>query len=108
MSASKARLVVAHLAQDHDHQGAYAVARALRDAGHEVVYTGPDQSPEQTVETSLQEDADAIVLVASGGSDPLVVRVIGLLAACDAADVGVVAVDPAARDSVQRVAELLG
>src|SRR5262249_28271457 len=71
----------------HD-RGAKIVARALRDAGMEVVYTGLHQTPEQIVETALQEDADAIGLsVLSGAHMTLFARVIELLESKGAADV---------------------
>ena len=67
-----------------------AVARALRDAGHEVVYAGPGQSLEQLVASALQEDADLIGLVTAEGE--ALVGVLGdLLRDHDAADIGVVA-----------------
>lgn len=64
------------------------VARALRDAGVEVIYTGLHQTPEQIVETAIQEDADAIGLsVLSGAHMTLFARVIALLAERDASDI---------------------
>ena len=63
----------------HD-RGAKIIARALRDAGMEVIYTGLHQTPEQIVETALQEDADAIGLsILSGAHMTLVPRILGLL-----------------------------
>ncbi|WP_310527139.1 cobalamin-dependent protein [Nocardioides sp.] len=50
--------------------GEPGLARALRDAGHEVIYTGPDQSPEQIVATAIQEDADVIGLSARSDGEP--------------------------------------
>jgi methylmalonyl-CoA mutase C-terminal domain/subunit len=71
----------------HD-RGAKVVARALRDAGMEVVYTGLHQTPEQIVETALQEDADAIGLsVLSGAHMTLFRRVIELLSLREARDI---------------------
>ncbi len=71
----------------HD-RGAKVVARALRDAGVEVVYTGLHQTPEQIVETAIQEDADAIGMsVLSGAHMTLFRKVIDLLAARDAGDI---------------------
>ena len=71
----------------HD-RGAKVVARALRDAGMEVIYTGLHQTPEQIVATALAEDADAIGLsVLSGAHLTLFRRVVELLAAADAADI---------------------
>ena len=71
----------------HD-RGAKVVARALRDAGVEVVYTGLHQTPEQIVETAIQEDADAVGLsVLSGAHLTLFARVIELLREREAADI---------------------
>ncbi len=73
----------------HD-RGAKIVARALRDAGHEVIYTGLHQTPEQIVETAIQEDADLIGLsVLSGAHMTLFRRLLELLAERDAADIRV-------------------
>ena len=74
----------------HD-RGAKIIARTLRDAGMEVIYTGLHQTPEQIVETALQEDADAIgISILSGAHMTLVPRILDLLAARDASDVLVV------------------
>ena len=71
----------------HD-RGAKIIARALRDAGMEVIYTGLHQTPEQIVETVLQEDADAVGLsILSGAHMTLVPRIIDLLREQDAGDV---------------------
>ena len=71
----------------HD-RGAKVVARALRDAGVEVIYTGLHQTPEQIVETAIQEDADAIGMsVLSGAHMTLFARVIELLAEREASDI---------------------
>lgn len=71
----------------HD-RGAKVVARALRDAGVEVVYTGLHQTPEQIVETAIQEDADAIGLsILSGAHMTLFPAVVELLRERDAADI---------------------
>ncbi len=82
------RVVVAKPGLDGHDRGAKVVARALRDAGMEVIYTGLHQSPEQIVETALQEDADAIGLsILSGAHMTLFRKVIDLLAARDASDI---------------------
>jgi methylmalonyl-CoA mutase C-terminal domain/subunit len=82
------RVVVAKPGLDGHDRGAKVVARALRDAGMEVIYTGLHQTPEQIVETSLQEDADAIGLsVLSGAHMTLFRRVVELLQERDAQDV---------------------
>ena len=71
----------------HD-RGAKIIARALRDAGMEVIYTGLHQTPEQIVETVLQEDADAVGLsILSGAHMTLVPRVVELLREQEAGDV---------------------
>ncbi|HEU4912561.1 MAG TPA: cobalamin B12-binding domain-containing protein [Actinomycetes bacterium] len=82
------RVVVAKPGLDGHDRGAKVVARALRDAGVEVVYTGLHQTPEQIVETAIQEDADAIGMsVLSGAHMTLFARVIELLAERDASDI---------------------
>jgi methylmalonyl-CoA mutase C-terminal domain/subunit len=82
------RVVVAKPGLDGHDRGAKIIARALRDAGMEVIYTGLHQTPEQIVETVLQEDADAVGLsILSGAHMTLVPRVIELLRAQDAGDV---------------------
>ena len=82
------RVVVAKPGLDGHDRGAKVVARALRDAGVEVVYTGLHQTPEQIVETAIQEDADAIGMsVLSGAHMTLFARVIDLLRDRDASDI---------------------
>ena len=82
------RIVVAKPGLDGHDRGAKVVARALRDAGHEVIYTGLHQTPEQIVETAIQEDADAIGLsVLSGAHMKLFRKLIDLLAERDASDI---------------------
>ncbi|HNM97645.1 MAG TPA: cobalamin B12-binding domain-containing protein [Marmoricola sp.] len=84
------RIVVAKPGLDGHDRGVKVVARALRDAGHEVVYTGLHQTPEQIVETAIQEDADLVGLsVLSGAHMTLFRRVVDLLEARGAADIGV-------------------
>ncbi|MDQ1643906.1 MAG: isobutyryl-CoA mutase small subunit [Cryptosporangiaceae bacterium] len=74
------RVVVAKPGLDGHDRGAKVVARALRDAGLEVIYTGLHQTPEQIVETAIQEDADAIGLsVLSGAHMTLFAKVLNLL-----------------------------
>jgi methylmalonyl-CoA mutase, C-terminal domain len=82
MSATERRLrvVVAKPGLDGHDRGAKIIARALRDAGMEVIYTGLHQTPEQIVETVIQEDADAVGLsILSGAHMTLVPRVVELL-----------------------------
>jgi methylmalonyl-CoA mutase cobalamin-binding domain/chain len=87
-STRKIRVVVAKPGLDGHDRGAKIIARALRDAGMEVIYTGLHQTPEQIVETVLQEDADAVGLsILSGAHMTLVPRVIELLREQDAGDV---------------------
>ena len=82
------RIVVAKPGLDGHDRGAKVVARALRDAGMEVVYTGLHQTPEQIVQAALQEDADAIGLsVLSGAHLTLFARVVEMLKEKDAEDV---------------------
>ena len=87
-SGSPIRVVVAKPGLDGHDRGAKVVARALRDAGIEVVYTGLHQTPEQIVETAIQEDADIIGLsVLSGAHLTLFQAVLDQLAAHDASDI---------------------
>ncbi|GAA6526220.1 cobalamin B12-binding domain-containing protein [Intrasporangium sp. DVR] len=82
------RVIVAKPGLDGHDRGAKVVARALRDAGMEVIYTGLHQTPEQIVEAAIQEDADAIGLsVLSGAHLTLFKRVVELLAERDASDI---------------------
>jgi len=86
--AGPIRVVVAKPGLDGHDRGAKVVARALRDAGMEVVYTGLHQTPEQIVETAIQEDADCIGLsVLSGAHMTLCAKLIELLRARDAGDI---------------------
>jgi methylmalonyl-CoA mutase C-terminal domain/subunit len=79
-SQTKIRVVVAKPGLDGHDRGAKIIARALRDAGMEVIYTGLHQTPEQIVETVIQEDADAVGLsILSGAHMTLVPRVVELL-----------------------------
>jgi len=88
MTERKVRVVVAKPGLDGHDRGAKIVARALRDAGIEVIYTGLHQTPEQVVATAVQEDADAIGLsVLSGAHNYLFKRVIELLKEKGADDV---------------------
>jgi methylmalonyl-CoA mutase C-terminal domain/subunit len=79
-TSRKIRVVVAKPGLDGHDRGAKIIARALRDAGMEVIYTGLHQTPEQIVETVIQEDADAVGLsILSGAHMTLVPRVVALL-----------------------------
>ncbi|CAA9475950.1 MAG: B12 binding domain of Methylmalonyl-CoA mutase [uncultured Solirubrobacteraceae bacterium] len=87
-STKKIRVVVAKPGLDGHDRGAKIIARALRDAGMEVIYTGLHQTPEQIVETVLQEDADAVGLsILSGAHMTLVPRIVKLLREQEAGDV---------------------
>jgi methylmalonyl-CoA mutase C-terminal domain/subunit len=87
-SGSPLRIVVAKPGLDGHDRGAKVVARALRDAGMEVIYTGLHQTPEQIVRTAIAEDADAIGLsVLSGAHMTLFAKVVELLKCSDAADI---------------------
>jgi methylmalonyl-CoA mutase, C-terminal domain len=84
----KIRVVVAKPGLDGHDRGAKIIARALRDAGMEVIYTGLHQTPEQIVATVVQEDADAVGLsILSGAHMTLVPKVVELLHAEQADDV---------------------
>ncbi|GAA1882924.1 cobalamin B12-binding domain-containing protein [Streptantibioticus ferralitis] len=84
------RVVVAKPGLDGHDRGAKVIARALRDAGMEVIYTGLHQTPEQIVDTAIQEDADAIGLsILSGAHMTLFAKVIELLGERDASDIKV-------------------
>ncbi len=87
-SQKKIRVVVAKPGLDGHDRGAKIIARALRDAGMEVIYTGLHQTPEQIVATVIQEDADAVGLsILSGAHMTLVPKVIELLREQEAGDV---------------------
>jgi methylmalonyl-CoA mutase C-terminal domain/subunit len=90
MTTRKVRVLVAKPGLDGHDRGAKIVARALRDAGFEVIYTGLHQTPEQIVATAIQEDVDAIGLsVLSGAHNFLFPRVLELLREKGADDIAV-------------------
>jgi methylmalonyl-CoA mutase C-terminal domain/subunit len=89
--AGTIRVVIAKPGLDGHDRGAKIIARALRDAGMEVIYTGLHQTPEQIVETAIQEDADAVgISILSGAHMTLVPRIVELLREREAGDVLVV------------------
>ena len=89
--ARKIRVVIAKPGLDGHDRGAKIIARALRDAGMEVIYTGLHQTPEQIVETAIQEDADAVgISILSGAHMTLVPRILDGLKENGAEDVLVV------------------
>jgi methylmalonyl-CoA mutase, C-terminal domain len=90
-TAPRIRVVIAKPGLDGHDRGAKVVARALRDAGMEVIYTGLHQTPEQIVETAIQEDADAVgISILSGAHMTLVPRILELLRAQGAEDLLVI------------------
>ena len=91
MAERKIRVLVAKPGLDGHDRGAKIIARALRDAGMEVIYTGLHQTPEQIVETAIQEDADAVgISILSGAHMTLVPRILDGLRENGAEDVLVV------------------
>ncbi len=88
MPSQKIRIIVAKPGLDGHDRGAKVVARALRDAGFEIIYTGLHQTPEMIVNAAIQEDADAIGLsILSGAHMTLLPRVMDLLRQKGAGDV---------------------
>lgn len=90
MSEQKVRVLIAKPGLDGHDRGAKIIARALRDAGMEVIYTGLRQTPEMVAEAALQEDVDVVGLsILSGAHKALVPRIIALLHENDMGDVPV-------------------
>ena len=112
MPGGKIRVVIAKPGLDGHDRGAKVVARALRDAGMEVIYTGLHQTPEQIVETAIQEDADAVGLsIHSGAHMTLFPRVLAGLRERGATDVlvfggGIIPKDDIAELKKQGIAEI--
>src|ERR671935_799171 len=110
--AGKTRVVIAKVGLDGHDRGAKVIARALRDAGMEVIYTGLHQTPEQIVETAIQEDADAVgISILSGAHMTLVPRILEGLREQGADDVlvvvgGTIPTDDAEQLKRQGVAEV--
>lgn len=103
----KIRVVIAKPGLDGHDRGAKIIARALRDAGMEVIYTGLHQTAEQIVETVIQEDADAVGLsVLSGAHMTLVPRIVELLDEQDAGDVLVTVGGTIPADDIPQLKEL--
>ena len=103
----KTRVVIAKVGLDGHDRGAKVIARALRDAGMEVIYTGLHQTPEQIVETAIQEDADAVgISILSGAHMTLVPRVVDLLRDRGAGDVLVVVGGTIPADDVAELKQL--
>jgi methylmalonyl-CoA mutase, C-terminal domain len=110
--AQKIRVVIAKAGLDGHDRGAKIIARALRDAGMEVIYTGLHQTAEQVVETAVQEDADAVgISILSGAHMTLIPRILDGLRENGAEDVlvlvgGTIPADDAAELKSQGVAEV--
>jgi methylmalonyl-CoA mutase C-terminal domain/subunit len=102
----KQRIIVAKPGLDGHDRGAKVVARALRDAGFEVIYTGLHQTPEQIAETTIQEDADAVGLSChSGAHMTLFPRVASLLREKGAGNVVIFGGGIIPKDDIPRLAE---
>jgi methylmalonyl-CoA mutase C-terminal domain/subunit len=102
--ARKIRVVIAKPGLDGHDRGAKIIARALRDAGMEVIYTGLHQTPEQIVETAIQEDADAVgISILSGAHMTLVPKIVDGLRENGLDDVLVVVGGTIPRDDVAQL-----
>ena len=103
----KIRVVIAKPGLDGHDRGAKIIARALRDAGMEVIYTGLHQTPEQIVETAIQEDADAVgISILSGAHMTLVPRILEGLKENGADDVLVVVGGTVPREDSEQLKQL--
>ena len=101
------RVVVAKVGLDGHDRGAKIIARALRDAGMEVIYTGLHQTPEQVVEAAIQEDVDAIgISILSGAHMTLIPRIIDLLQENEAEDILVFCGGTIPKDDIRRLKEM--
>ena len=114
MTERKVRVLVAKPGLDGHDRGAKVIARALRDAGMEVIYTGLRQTPEQVAEAAIQEDVDVVALsLLSGAHMTLMPKVVELLRAKGADDIvvlggGVIPPDDAAALKTKGVKEIFG
>ena len=107
MADRKIRVVVAKPGLDGHDRGAKIIARALRDAGMEVIYTGLHQTPEQIVETAIQEDADAVgISILSGAHMTLVPKILEGLKENEADDVVVVVGGTIPREDAEELKRL--
>lgn len=107
MTQGRVRVLMAKAGLDGHDRGVKVVARALRDAGFEVIYTGLHQTPEQVVNAAVQEDVDAIGLsLLSGAHMTLFPRILGLLAEQDAQDILVFGGGTIPDDDVQSLKSL--
>ncbi|AHY47343.1 methylmalonyl-CoA mutase C-terminal domain [Rubrobacter radiotolerans] len=101
------RVIVAKVGLDGHDRGAKIIARALRDAGMEVIYTGLHQTPEQVVEAAIQEDADAIgVSILSGAHMALLPRILDLLRENEADDILVFCGGTIPKPDIEKLKEL--
>jgi methylmalonyl-CoA mutase C-terminal domain/subunit len=106
-AAGPLRVVVAKPGLDGHDRGAKTIARALRDAGMEVIYTGLHQTPEQIVATAIEEDAHAVgISILSGAHMTLVPRIVELLREQDAGDVVVTVGGTIPAQDIPRLKEL--
>ena len=104
--ARKIRVVIAKPGLDGHDRGAKIIARALRDAGMEVIYTGLHQTPEQIVETAIQEDADAVgISILSGAHMTLVPRILDGLRENGVEDILVVVGGTIPKDDIRALKE---
>ena len=100
----KPRILIAKPGLDGHDRGAKVIARALRDAGMEVIYTGLRQTPEMVVEAALQEDVDAVGLsILSGAHKALVPRIIQLMAENEMSDVPIFLVGIIPQDDIDEM-----
>jgi methylmalonyl-CoA mutase C-terminal domain/subunit len=107
MHDNRLRVVVAKPGLDGHDRGAKIIARALRDAGMEVIYTGLHQTPEQIVETAVQEDADAVgISILSGAHMTLVPRILDLLRDEGAGDILVTVGGTVPREDITELKQL--
>lgn len=107
MSERRPRVLIGKPGLDGHDRGAKVTARALRDAGMEVIYTGLRQTPEMVVEAALQEDVDAIGLsILSGAHMPLMARIMELMAENEMTDVPVFLGGIVPDDDVPRLREM--
>ena len=101
------RVVVAKVGLDGHDRGAKIIARALRDAGMEVIYTGLHQTPEQVVEAAIQEDADAIgISILSGAHMTLIPKIMDLLKENEAEDILVFCGGTIPKQDISKLKEL--
>lgn len=101
------RVIVAKVGLDGHDRGAKIIARALRDAGMEVIYTGLHQTPEQVVEAAIQEDADAIgISILSGAHMALLPRIMDLLKENEADDILVFCGGTIPKPDIEKLKEL--